>query len=282
MNMIPTCASVEDVISSVEAMRRQEQETYHCEDYLYTSSRGAPSRGPLAADVECRTKMAEWCYQVVDFCRFNRETVGIAMDMLDRYLMASPAAIEDRKIFQLAAMTCLYTAVKVHEPEAMEPKTISGLSRGAYTVEQVEEMERQILVAIKWRVNPPTALSFVHHFLALTQVDASELMDMAKFQTELAVSEYALAGIPKSTIALCALANAGLPNTDLQRISQVAQIAIDANVIRTQETLYNAMNSNATVVQAQPATTEIVGEHKTTQAHSSGRTKGSPRCAADY
>ena len=223
---IPHANNTDEVLSSIEAMRAQE-ESYQTTNYLsshYQFSRDdmdTSSCGPQSpVDAECRVKMAEWCYQVVDFCHFSRETVAIAVSYLDRYLMTGPEALFNRKLFQLAAMTCLYTAIKIHEPEAMEPKVVSSLSRGTYTEDQVVAMEAAILSAIGWKMNPPTALAFGHHFLALLPQDAitnderEMVLDAMKSQTEAAVKDCSMMDVEASTVALAALANA-LPATSL-------------------------------------------------------------------
>lgn len=164
----------ESVLATIEAMRKQEETGYRAYDYLHQqvppfSSMNGPQNTEAPVDVDCRFRMSEWCYQIVDFCKFKRETVAISMSFLDR-LLCTPAGLEiflDRSLFQLAAMTALYTAVKIHEPEAMEPTLIASLSRGAYNKEQVEAMEFKMMNAIQWRLNPPTAIAFVHELLDL-------------------------------------------------------------------------------------------------------------------
>ena len=154
--------------------------------------------------------------QVVDFCHFSRETVTIAMSILDRFLMTQQgrSAIFDSAEFQLAAMTSLYTAVKIHEPEVMSSNLVSTLSRGAHTDKEVEVMERRILQAIKWHVNPPTSLSFIREFLNLLPPEfldestKTTLYEISKYQSELVVADYALVSIPASTIAYASLINA--------------------------------------------------------------------------
>jgi hypothetical protein len=209
------------IFSTVQAMCRQEESTYcACESLYQSEPNGALiANGPLhseaVVDVDCRSKMATWCYQVIDFCKFDRETASIAMNYLDRYMLTEQgnAAWVDRKVFQLAAMTSLYTAVKIHEPEAMDPKLVATLSRGAYTTKQVEAMEVSILSALQWRVNPPTALAFVRQFLELIPADVvdqsmrASAYDITKFQTELATTEHDFVTIPASTIAFGSLMN---------------------------------------------------------------------------
>uniref|UniRef100_A0A7S1YBZ9 Cyclin C-terminal domain-containing protein n=1 Tax=Grammatophora oceanica TaxID=210454 RepID=A0A7S1YBZ9_9STRA len=160
--------------------------------------------------------MCEWCYQVVDFCRFRRETVSIGMSYLDRYVSRPEASIVlmDRKTYQLAAMTTLYMAIKLHEPLEMETSLLADLSRGCYSEMEIAEMECKILKALQWRLQGPTPLCFVQHFLALLPTQkvhpavATAIMDYARFQAELAVSDYTFVTVPQSHIALASILNA--------------------------------------------------------------------------
>lgn len=258
---MPHIVTAEDAAASIEAMRMQEESGYKTDDYMFQAQPEfhilkGPQQQPV--DTECRKKMSEWCFQVVDFCKFNRETVAIAMSYLDRFLMTPSGndAMTDRKVFQLAAMTSLYTAIKIHEPEAMEPKVIASLSRGAYTEDEVTAMELRIISAIKWRMNPPTAMAFVHHFLsllpkgAMTDSEKAKTIELAKFQTELAVNAYEFVGVNASTVAFASLCNAlNCCNLDcdvecelLNNIAEVASINNHNDEMRSvQDKLYNAV-----------------------------------------
>lgn len=214
-------------------MKHQEENGYKVAPYLHHQSmeQDDPASSYLAdlgnapVDADCRFRMAEWCHQIVDFCKFQRETVAVAMSYLDRMLASpehGPSILQDRVQFQLAAMTALYTAVKVHEPEAMDPNLIASLSRGTYTSAQVEAMERRILQSIQWRVNPPTALAFALQALSLVPTTLlsrrtrAAVVDLAKYQTELVVSDYEFATVPPSAVAFSALTNAVVHHADLQ------------------------------------------------------------------
>ena len=110
-------------------------------------------------------------------------------------------------------MTSLYTAIKIHEPEAMDPELVSNLSHGAYTIEQVEAMESAILQAIQWRVNTPTALAFVRHYLDLLpnklmdKATKAAAYDLAINQTEFAVRDYKFVTEKASAVAYASLMN---------------------------------------------------------------------------
>jgi hypothetical protein len=204
-----------ELVDRIEAMRKQEESTYRCTDYLKANA-ALLKKYKKPVDEECRVKMCEWCYQVVDFCKFRRETVAISMSsFLDRYLCTKVgrSALIDRKDYQLVAMTTLYMAIKLHEPLEMETSLLADLSRGCYNEVEITRMEQSILVALEWRINGPTTLSFVQHFLALLPdtvhpAVATAIMDYARFQTELATSDYSLVSTLYSHIALAAIFNA--------------------------------------------------------------------------
>jgi hypothetical protein len=210
--------STEDIASTLAIMRMQEA-SYRSDDYLARRPKSVkhPRVGFTSpVDAACRFKMVEWCFQIADFCKFSREAVAIGMSYLDRYLSTDSGlrALDDRKFFQLASMTCLYTAIKIHEPEAMQPRILVRLSKGTYTEEEITDMELEILNAIQWRMNPPTSLCFLNNFLALLPENAMSTSDrdtvyeLAKFQTELAVHEYSLVTVDASTVAFAAMMNA--------------------------------------------------------------------------
>lgn len=138
----------EDLYSVLSAMLRQEEE-YQCDSYLDFDETGI--------DEDCRTKMAEWVFQVVDCTRLRRETASVSMQYLDRFMCTSSPSAErarlDRKEYQLVVLTAFYIATKIFEPFAMEPSLVSRLSRGVHSEEEIVALEYEILVALQWRLN---------------------------------------------------------------------------------------------------------------------------------
>lgn len=211
-------------LSTLEAMCRQESTAYKCEDYLHRHMQPPSSQEDqsiLEQDMQTcmnnRAKMSQWCMTLMDACQLDRETVSIAMSNLDRFL-ATPEGtktyIDDSSSFQLACMTALYNAIKVHEEKAISPETLAYISRGFYSSEDMESMEWTMLKALKWRVNAPTPLAFCRELLRLVpeyQMDArtqEHVLSLARVQTELAVQDYSFVTIKASSIALAALSNA--------------------------------------------------------------------------
>lgn len=247
--------ATEELIATLKVMRMQEETGYNCDSHSYRQSF---FRLSAPVDESCRAKMIEWSYQVTDFCKFNRETVAVATNYLDRFMQVD--APSDRKTFQLASMTCLYTAIKIHEPKAMEPKTVANLSRGTYTEDEVTDMERRILKALQWRMNPPTALAFVRQYLSLlpegllSDSDMASIAELTTFQTELAVSDSWFIGTKPSTTALAALMNAlhfsELPMVQIDAITTLIKhhaeiICTTDYLLDVEDRLYSALESSS-------------------------------------
>lgn len=156
---------------------------------------------------------------VTDYCKFSRQTVAIGMSYLDRFMSTdhptAAKALCSKKQYQLAAMTCLYIAIKIFEPIAFDTALLSEISHGCYDEEDIEVMERDVLQALNWRMNGPTAHDMLHHLIMLlpdeASVDddsiASVLLDFSRFQAEIAVSDFKLSLEKPSIIALAAILN---------------------------------------------------------------------------
>lgn len=198
----------ESIVSAIRAMRQREQ-AYLPSDYLHPQ---IYSCGPESVDVECRLKMCNWCIQIVKHCQFNHETVVVTMNLLDRFLSKRPHILRHRSAFQLTAISCLYTAIKVHEPQAITPQAMADLSRGQYKAKQIEATEREILSCLGWLVHPPTASTFSHYLLSLIpcmdEQTNNTLLELTQLQTELAVQDYDLCLWNQSFVAFAAVMNA--------------------------------------------------------------------------
>ena len=176
-----------------------------------------------ATDVSNRSKIRNWFVQICTFCQFNdiASLVDIAMNCLDRFVLTPQGSFccHDQREYQRAAVSCLYTAIKVHAAEALSAQNMATISRGTYTVQQIEEMEYQILTALHWRVNPPTTFCFVREYVQILIASKGQLSDrdqecleavlvLIEKQIQAASQDNRLIGLPSSTIALAAVMNA--------------------------------------------------------------------------
>ena len=166
-----TSEIVHDLPERLIALLRQESTFYKCEDYLspeyqrkqqitessrkrelnsgavafhsnYSSWSSCSSASSGGVNEVWREKICEWSYQVIDHFDFNREIVSVSLSYLDRFLSTRPV---NKKIFQLAAMTTLYLAIKLYEPGTLKMSSLIELSRGYFMVEHIAAMEESIL-----------------------------------------------------------------------------------------------------------------------------------------
>merc|ERR1719162_470036 len=153
--------------------------------------------------------------EIANVCHYKKDTIAIALSCLDRF-MTTPSGQEvllDRNLYQLAAMTALYSSVKIHEQEVMDTNLVSNLSKGVHTPAVVEAMESKMLMAIQWRVNPPTAMSFmrmINDLIPDTSLDCYErqiILDKTRQQIEMTVSEYNFCSFDASSIAFASMLN---------------------------------------------------------------------------
>uniref|UniRef100_A0A7S3Q287 Cyclin N-terminal domain-containing protein n=1 Tax=Chaetoceros debilis TaxID=122233 RepID=A0A7S3Q287_9STRA len=208
-------------IDRLDVMKRQEQSSiYHISDCLSAQSTRKASLSSSAntnADIWCRSQMVQWCYAVVDFVHFNRETVLSAMQLLDRFVSTNTSksinVIADRRQYQLAAMTALYLAIKIHEPQTLEIGMMVQLGKGAYASSDFYQMEFNMLSALKWHLHGPTATAYLEHLLPLLTLacesgnDRGHLRNHAQYYIELSTSDYDLVTVSPSKIAVAAIIN---------------------------------------------------------------------------
>ena len=213
------------ITDRLNVMKVQEATNYRCADYLST----LPS-APHHVDKWCRSKMIEWCFQVIDYIEFSRETVVIAIAYLDRFMssgsLRARQVLQDRKEFQLATMTAFYVAVKLHEPKLIDISLLTELSRGSYTEQDFKQMEMDLLSSLSWRLNGPTAITFLEHYIVLLplemyHISIDAVLESARHQIELSLNDYALVGIPPSKVAVAAIIQSIKKITASSRLASV-------------------------------------------------------------
>lgn len=101
-------------------------------------------------------KIVERYYEIIDHYDIDRSVVSIAIFFFDRYVSHHP----DEKNYLLAAMTCIYLAMKLHSSKMISPSTISSMSRGYFTERELLAMELVIFECLDWYLNPPTPAMF--------------------------------------------------------------------------------------------------------------------------
>lgn len=216
----------DDAIDFLHVMISKE-EVYKCRDYL---GRGAKVQrdiffelgiecAPLGIedtiDATCREKMCEWSYRVCDFFQTNREIVALSFSFLDRFIDRCTC---DRTVFKLASMTTLFMATKIFNAKQISINCLVELSRGEFDMSHLAEMERIILDALDWRVNPPTVQSFIGYLLAFLPLYGARLArsvrQRAIFFAELCCYDYHFVTQDRCLIAVSCILNALLEEMD--------------------------------------------------------------------
>ena len=187
-----------------------EGEDEHEDDEAASAEAAAGDDRPRVCE-PWRERICEWCYGVVDHFDLDRGLVALALSFLDRYLAVRAV---DRRLFQLAALTSLYLATKLHHGSKIRLDSFVELSRGHFSAAHLEVMEGALLHGLGWRCHPPTARDFVRELLPLVPGNVPPRVrcaagELAAFLTELAVCDYwFVARARPSSIALAALRNA--------------------------------------------------------------------------
>jgi len=231
----------ESIRSRIGAMQKQERSGYKCSYYMKnvhqrqgpkpsdshmcTQDKAKASKRKNQVNEDFRCEIVSWLFSMVEYLELNNETVSIAMSYVDRFLQTDSGipALSNRRTFQQVAIASFFIAIKLFEPALVDADTMSVCVRGEYTANEIISMETLVLKALQWRVNPPTALAFVHHYLSLCPQEVipepvvCALYDAARFQTEIAMKDYFFVAVNRSTIAIASILNAmeGMPDTFL-------------------------------------------------------------------
>jgi hypothetical protein len=116
-------------------------------------------------------------------------------------------------------MSSLYVQAKIHQSQALNPTSISKLSRGKFTKDDIEQMECEILTTLQWNINPPTSNDYVNeilnHLLNDDNVDDDEkttttrIIALVHCQIDEATCDYELSCLYRpSHVAFAAILNA--------------------------------------------------------------------------
>jgi len=204
---------------TLRAMLKQEETCYRVDDYFRKLPTPSPEMLP-PVDPAARQQIVQWYMSIMDACDFPKEVAAVSMSCLDRFVSSTDGSevLLSRSQYQLASLTALYTSVKIHCPQALSPDLVAKLSHGAFGADDVEAMERKMLKALQWRVNPPTVMDFVRVYLDMLATSFSDtyfdqrartvIMELVGYQANLSVLDFDLSINKASHIAMASLWNA--------------------------------------------------------------------------
>lgn len=183
-------------------------------------------------DESSRKAMVTWITQVQKTLGLSSDVVTIAMSYFDRYLSSgrgnSHAVLNNKCKFQLAAITCYYTAVKTYEPVVLGLDMLVQICRGTYTEDDIVEMEKDILYALEWKVAVHTALDFTRTLLELVEKHlptcvSDDILSSCQKHMDFVITNLTLSCIQPSTVGICCLASS-LSECDMLSVTQKQSI----------------------------------------------------------
>lgn len=192
---------------TLNAMKRQEEIAY---DYMNFFNAHPKEKCDVNSELMLwREKICYWTYSVVDHFDLSRRTVAISLNIFDRFL-ANQGNTCDGSHALLVSLTSLYIAIKVHERKKIKLCTLVELSRSQFTPSDIENMELEILMSLKWLVHPPAPVDFVSIFVKFLPPSFSgpmrqNIYELSRYIAELSVCDPFLVGTKSSSIAFSAV-----------------------------------------------------------------------------
>lgn len=191
-----------------------------------------------------RLQMFDWACMIVDGFDMDRSAIlATAFNLLDRYTVyrhqhTASEQLLHREDFQLICLTALYMAVKVLEPypRKMSLESMSLLSHEFYSPEEIAHQEWDILVALQWRISPPTAIGFCRElvpFLGILEDDHQDLEQIYSAMCDCTVADAFFLDYPSSMIALASILHAvrltGTPRRKRNLLRRQALAVLEIN-----------------------------------------------------
>lgn len=118
-----------------------------------------------------RRQIVEWMYVLIKYCKLKHEATAAAVYFLDAAVMCeSSSLVVSPRDYQLCAMTALHLALKVYDSPTVRVIKLSclvKLGNGEFTVDDIIQKEQDLVRALGWRINPPTADCFLQRYMEL-------------------------------------------------------------------------------------------------------------------
>ncbi|XP_007942375.1 cyclin-O [Orycteropus afer afer] len=159
---------------------------------------------------ESRCKLLSWLIPVHRQFGLSFESLCLTVNTLDRFLTTTPVAAD---CFQLLGVTSLLIACKQVEVHPPRVKQLLALCCGAFSRQQLCNLECIVLHKLHFSLGAPTINFFLEHYtharVEAGQAEASEALEaqaLAQGLAELSLADYAFTSYAPSLLAICCLA----------------------------------------------------------------------------
>ncbi|CAK9011585.1 unnamed protein product [Durusdinium trenchii] len=206
----PACGDFMDV--AIEGDPMQMEDPQHVTEYVkdiyahMASIEGAFQPRPhyLTEQREINAKMrailVDWLVEVHMKYRLRRETLFMAVSLIDRYLSLRQVA---RKRLQLCGVAAMFIAAKFEEIYPPEVKDFVYITDNAYTKDDILNMEVAMLRTLNFELCGPTAAHFLDRFVRANHCP-EEQSHLMHYLAELSLLEVQMLQYTPSHIAAAA------------------------------------------------------------------------------
>lgn len=151
-------------------------------------------------NAKMRAILVDWLVEVHMKHRLRRETLFMAVSLIDRYLSVRQVA---RKRLQLCGVAAMFIAAKFEEIYPPEVKEFVYITDNAYTKDDILNMEVSMLRTLDFALCGPTAAHFLDRFHR-ANLCSEEQLHLMHYLAELALLEVQMLQYTPSHIAAAA------------------------------------------------------------------------------
>ncbi|NWU12976.1 CCNO protein, partial [Cephalopterus ornatus] len=187
-----------DLLQELQAFRDYGESWYRSRKRL--ESRFQP-REPLAR----QPQLVSWLIPVHRNFGLSFEALCLAVKVLDRFLATTPVAAD---CFQLLGVTALLIASKQVEVHPPSMKELLALCCGAFTRQQLRNLECIVLHRLGFELAAPTVSFFLEHFSQVrleaqgaNAAEAADARSLAGSIAELSLADYSFTKYAPSLLA---------------------------------------------------------------------------------
>ena len=149
-------------------------------------------------NIKMRAILVDWLIEMHDKFNFKSQTLYQTIWLIDTYLSLKYIK---RSNFQLLGLGCMYISCKFNEIFYPILKDCIEISDGAYTKEDLLNIEKDILKTINYNVLPPSKEDF-YNIIAKAFEFGDKQYYLGKFFMENSLIDYNMIKYPSSVIAV--------------------------------------------------------------------------------
>jgi len=149
-----------------------------------------------------RAILIDWLVEVHMKYKLRRETLFLAVNLIDRYLAVQPIP---RKNLQLVGVVCMFVAAKVEQINPPRVADFVYITDNTYTKEEVLSMECTMLSCLGFSIAVPTQAHFLDYLLKANQCVVEEDRALVDYLLELALVDVRMIKHEPSKVVSAAL-----------------------------------------------------------------------------